>query len=176
MKLSQINVGYVEVEDRLLLRINTDERAEFRFWLTRRVAESLLSGIERAAAGVPAREDWTGTAEALQATRHVRRQEASEQADFSEAYRADAADFPLGQHPVLIAEASLLPSRPHVSLVLRLVDGRNLNIALDDSLSHGLATAIRDIATRVAAWQSAFLPVPGSAPVSLVTAASETRH
>ena len=35
-KLAQIQIRFAPVEDRLLMRLSTDDGAEFRFWLTRR--------------------------------------------------------------------------------------------------------------------------------------------
>jgi len=35
-KLHQINLGYSPEEDRLLLRINTTGKTEYRLWMTRR--------------------------------------------------------------------------------------------------------------------------------------------
>ena len=46
-QLHQFNINYVPVEDRILLRINTLQGDEFRFWLTRRYTGIL---VERLAA------------------------------------------------------------------------------------------------------------------------------
>jgi hypothetical protein len=42
-QLHQLNINYVPVEDRLMLRINTLSGDEFRVWLTRRFTELLLN-------------------------------------------------------------------------------------------------------------------------------------
>jgi hypothetical protein len=47
MNIHQLSVSYDERQDRLLLRLNTQDRQEFRFWLTRRMALRLFPAIEQ---------------------------------------------------------------------------------------------------------------------------------
>ena len=42
--LHQINISYVPVEDRLMMRINTKQGIEYRVWLTRRFT-GILTGL-----------------------------------------------------------------------------------------------------------------------------------
>lgn len=46
-QLHQINVSYLPVEDRLLLRINTKGGDEFRVWLTRRYTGILMNVLNK---------------------------------------------------------------------------------------------------------------------------------
>jgi hypothetical protein len=46
-QLHQLNINFVPVEDRLMLRINTLAGDEFRVWLTRRFTELLLNLINK---------------------------------------------------------------------------------------------------------------------------------
>jgi hypothetical protein len=46
-QLHQLNINYIPVEDRLMLRINTLGGDEFRVWLTRRFTELLLNLLTR---------------------------------------------------------------------------------------------------------------------------------
>ncbi len=41
-QLHQINISYVPVEDRLMMRINTKQGIEYRVWLTRRFTGILI--------------------------------------------------------------------------------------------------------------------------------------
>jgi len=45
MQINQINISYHQSEDRLLMRINTLDGAELRFWLTRAVVARMLAGL-----------------------------------------------------------------------------------------------------------------------------------
>ena len=53
-KLSQIQVSFAPAEDRLLLRVSTDEHTEFQFWLTRRYVRLLWPILEQMVAVTPA--------------------------------------------------------------------------------------------------------------------------
>ena len=44
-QLHQMQITYVPVEDRLLYRVNTKHRQEFRFWMTRRYVKLLWKGL-----------------------------------------------------------------------------------------------------------------------------------
>jgi hypothetical protein len=41
MRLHQIRIDYHQEQDRLLLRISTNEGSELRFWLTRRFVKGM---------------------------------------------------------------------------------------------------------------------------------------
>ena len=58
MGIKQLNGGYVPAEDRILLRVSTDEGQEFRFWLTRPVTARLLAATSALPAGAAAAAPW----------------------------------------------------------------------------------------------------------------------
>ncbi len=47
MQIHQLSVSHEEVQDRLLVRLNTQEAHEYRFWLTRRLALRLLPALDQ---------------------------------------------------------------------------------------------------------------------------------
>ena len=51
--ISQIQMRYVPLEDRVLLRLNTSDQDEFRFWLTRRFVVMLISALQAHKAADP---------------------------------------------------------------------------------------------------------------------------
>ncbi len=54
MNIHQLSVSYEERQDRLLLRLNTQDHQEFRFWLTRRMSLRLLPAIDQSVARLEA--------------------------------------------------------------------------------------------------------------------------
>ena len=46
MNIHQMSVNYAERDDRLLLRVNTQDGQEFRLWLTRRMTGRLLPHLQ----------------------------------------------------------------------------------------------------------------------------------
>jgi len=47
MKPTQLNGIYYAEEDRVMLRINSMDQAEYRFWLTRLMMQNMLNAIEK---------------------------------------------------------------------------------------------------------------------------------
>ena len=45
MQLKQMNVGYDRAQDRILLRLSTDQDTEYRMWLTRRMLIGMWPGL-----------------------------------------------------------------------------------------------------------------------------------
>jgi hypothetical protein len=90
--LHQINVSYAAKEDRLLLRVSTKGRDEYRVWLTRRYTILLLDVLRK-------QMERHGGAPALASsgeTRHMFRQGA-----MSRGYESDSGNFPLGEQGIL---------------------------------------------------------------------------
>ena len=52
MRLHQIRIDYHQEQDRLLLRISTDDSSELRFWLTRRFVKGLWPVLMKMAEAV----------------------------------------------------------------------------------------------------------------------------
>ena len=44
-RINQIQIRYAPVEDRIVLRLNTEDSSEFRFWITRRYAKILAVSL-----------------------------------------------------------------------------------------------------------------------------------
>lgn len=169
MTIRQVQLAYEQEHDRLLLRLATTDRNEFRFWLTRRMVKRLwgvLSQMLEWDAAV-AHADAAARA-AILAFQHDKH---AGQADFKQPFSGDAAHFPLGPEPVLVgkvvaqrkeggfATLSLLPMR-----------GQGIDIALDPRLLHLMVRLLRQAVGR-SDWD---LPLPG--PAALVSAAADAPH
>lgn len=150
-QLHQITLRYHPVEDRALLRVSTQDRSEFRFWLTRRLLQAL----------------WPVLIRLLEADERVRRQprpeiarqvlsfqheHALQQSDFSTAYRDDPASFPIGEEPLLLSEIQVKQT-PHGCqlLCLRGAGGKGAELALKPALLHSLCRLLADTSSK-AGW------------------------
>ncbi|MBU6180254.1 MAG: hypothetical protein KGR69_11350, partial [Verrucomicrobia bacterium] len=87
-----MQLTYVATEDRMLFRVNTKERQEFRFWMTRRYVAilwhtltQLLANRAPGAAGAPAAPLTDPLVEA--AKQEIKHQEVVSQADFKTQYQ-----------------------------------------------------------------------------------------
>jgi hypothetical protein len=107
--LHQIHVDYVPAEDRALLKFNTMDRQELRFWLTRRFAKSFWDSLQQLLAD-------TGRARAQpdpalrKAMVGFEQEEAAPAERFGKAFADAPAGFPLGEEPVLLTRFTYKPA------------------------------------------------------------------
>ncbi|MDZ7751340.1 MAG: hypothetical protein U5S82_06685 [Gammaproteobacteria bacterium] len=156
-RLQQLQVTYAPEEDRILLRVNTTEREEFRFWLTRRLVLRLLAGLTRSLA----RQPDVGAHPDPEARREVfrfRREQALAKADFKTTYREGAERFPLGEQPVLVTGVRLRrQAEGRWLLVLQPAGGQNTEIVLKEDMVYSLHSLLLKTAEG-AGWGKAQAP------------------
>lgn len=144
-------MAFVAEQDRLLLRISTKDKTEFRLWLTRRVVmglwDVLLKIIETGPAkGTPIEADKR---EAILVFEH---QSAVEQADFETPFEEAADSFPLGEDGVLVANIQVGRKQDGAfTLKLGPRQGNGITVNLDDKLMHSFMQMLVDSSSR-AEW------------------------
>lgn len=159
--IHQIHVVFVPEEDRLLLRINTQSRIEFRFWLTRRFVKRLWPGLRQAmeaTSGIVAnkRADPLARATAL----HFMHQQAVAQADFTQPFDQTPNETPLGPLPVLVTRARIQPREQGGYMVSFHPQERyGIELAMAPNLLHSFCKLLADAVSK-ADWD---LPMPLSA-------------
>lgn len=147
--LSQIQVRYHPVEDRLLLRMSTSDHQEFQFWLTRRCVQGmwpLLVKLLKEAPSVTTRTAPQHREEVL-AFQH---QQAVSQADFQTGYREEEERTrPLGEAPMLVKRVDVRrDDQGTAKLGLRPAEGQGVELGLGEPLLHSLSKLIADSAER----------------------------
>jgi hypothetical protein len=158
-QLEQFSASYDSGQDRLLLRVRSNDDAEFRFWITRRYLGLLWPILMKMA----------DVFSALKATDPLTRStlaelahgEAVNKADFGSAYR-DGSRFPLGEEPVLLARITVMPlagSTQTLSLLPQ--TGQGINLDLDERLVHVLARLLQEAAA-TAEWGLSLRVTPGA--------------
>ncbi|PUE10370.1 hypothetical protein [Limnohabitans sp. T6-20] len=117
MNIHQLSVSYDERQDRLQLKLNTQDGQEFRFWLTRRMAIRLMPAMEQSIVRLEAAQpDMTATDASTQhMLTEIKRDAFLQTADFSTPYSAQPQQLPLGDEPLLITDAQL-SLQPHGAL------------------------------------------------------------
>ncbi len=126
-QLHQINISYVPVEDRLMMRINTKQGIEFRIWLTRKFTGILLGLLNREIdklGGIPTLASTTET-------KNMFKQGAMEKP-----YEAEKiVDYPLGQTGILAYKINYKSTADSV-LALEILpeNGKGVNLNLNKSL------------------------------------------
>ena len=131
MGIKQLNGGYVPAEDRILLRVSTDEDEEFRFWLTRPITSHLLAANRTIAARAIAQKFPPQVA---QTVTEFEQQAVAQQTKLDDQF-VPGATFPLGEAPALVVKFNLTPVENGVSLDLVMPNGVNVNLRFAHQLA-----------------------------------------
>lgn len=149
MELHQINLNYLQQEDRLLCRASfrsDDGLQEIRAWLTRRTVRDLWLMIVKALEtqvtldkpqAAHARTEIVGMQHA--SSLEQGRQDGS----FASTYDSGATAFPLGQDPFLVAKLTLnLRAGQPIRVDLAPADGQGFEMALPPAALHGFCSVL----------------------------------
>jgi len=142
MRLHQIRIDYQQEQDRLLLRVSTDDGSELRFWLTRRYVKGLWPALVKMA-------EVVGEARAQpdpvvrKAMLEFEHEKAVRQADFATPYKAPA-NLPLGSDPLLVTRLRAQPDgRGNAVIAMHPNQGQGMDLAMDAMLLHSFTRLLQ---------------------------------
>ncbi len=142
---AQIQIRYIQEEDRILMRMNTVAEEEFRFWLTRRFLVRLWPVLQEALMSSPSVKQHSDyhSRQAIMAFEHER---AQSKAAFNHPFR-EADNLPLGKDPLLVVKAGFR-HQDNGSLKLALKDNadKGIELILTNDLLHLLCKLLDDAA------------------------------
>lgn len=153
--IEQINLGYHDQEDRLLLKLGLADKTELVVWVTRRVCKSMWSLLQafnisltpppiqvtNVESKQSAIENFVLEAVELKKIEHL---------DFESEYVADRQTR--SEAPMLVVQCSTTSSENRsMALILQCSNGQSVNMALTTELVHALGSMIQ-LATREAGW------------------------
>jgi len=139
-RLHQIRVQYDSGEDRLLLRLATVNRREFRIWITRRVLASLWPVLLKALEAQAGREPAASGDAARHAVMAMQSEAAAQGADFQTRYRESDLEPVLGPEPLLPVRLQWAQKADGgLTLVFHDKAGRAVPINLGHLLIHNVA-------------------------------------
>ena len=158
-RLHQVHVEFAPAEDRILLKFNTVNREELRFWLTRKFVKSFWDALQK----------WlvdSGTAAAQRdpalkkAMVELDQERAAPAERFSHAFAVKPDSFPLGEAPLLVTGFSF--SAPaHAGRVGRIAfetaSGHEVALPADTTLLHSLSKMLLAINAKTG-WDLALSP------------------
>ena len=108
-RLDQIQISFVAAEDRLMMRMSTNEDSEFRFWLTRWFVKALRPALE-GTLGKQTRIQTQVTQSARKELLAFEHEKAVQSADFATPYKPHDKSLPLGEQPVLLSRFQIRPA------------------------------------------------------------------
>ena len=142
MRLHQIRVDYSSEQDRLLLRVSSDDGAELRFWLTRRLVKDLWPALITMAKTVGEARRQSNPA-ARNAVVEFEHDKAVRQADFTTPYETQT-HLPLGPEPVLVTRLRAQPdSQGNAVIAMHPAQGQGMDLAMDPMLLHSFTRLIQ---------------------------------
>jgi len=162
MQLKQMNVGYDRAQDRVLIRLSTDQDSEYRMWLTRRMLIGMWPGLVKLVQSTPMARSQADP-EAKKAVVEFQREQALRQATFDAPYEGDKLSPAIPGEPFLIWGIQMRPAEGgghDINFLPR--EGQGVHVRLQDSMLHALVKLLQDVC-RVTEWGIALeLPVPGT--------------
>ena len=169
MALKQINLAFDAIQDRILMRVSTNQALEYRIWLTRRIVGALLPAIEQVVTVEADRHSAAQSPEAVAAVSAFRHQAAVDKARFTPGYEAAEPAPELGPEPMLVARVQIRAlADEQLLLVLAPAQGDAIQLRLGPVLLHGTVKLLRDTVA-AAGWN-----LPTSAPAVPPAAATGT--
>ena len=148
MRLHQLKLDFIPEQDRLLLRVSTDNQLEVRLWLTRRALRLLWPQLLQVARSSPevALQSNPQARDALLGMQH---EQALRQANFADAFNEAPREMPLGAEPILVARIQINKD-DNGSPVLGLLpqQGQGIHLTLDNTLLHSLCRLLQNVASQ----------------------------
>ncbi len=156
MNLERITVEFHAGEDRMLLRVFFNGRAEIQLWLTRRLLKRVWPVLLQMAQSKPEIQVQPNP-EARKAMLGMQHEKALQEVKFSKAPRAAESQEPPREHP--LGNAPMLVSKVRAGrnqsgqtvLSMHPGEGNGVDLALGDNLLHGLIKLMQDTAVK-AEW------------------------
>ncbi len=172
--IEQINLGFNEQQDRLLLKLGLADKTEISVWITRRICRSmweLLHGFNTILQNSPGATETSNSAlpgskdQAIKSfEREVAEQKIIDNMDFKSEYLTDRQTRT--EEPLLAIQCITITAEGQPpSLELQCLGGQAVKIALNNELVHAL-TNMMQLATREATWD---LPLVADKPQSNLT-------
>lgn len=154
-RINQIQVRYTPIEDRIVLRLNTEDASEFRFWITRRYAKILTTSLMELLSSSEEIQEHTEE-EVQKAVMTFQHEEAVAQADFARRFQAEPKSLPLGQEPVLLSKLTVKYSVDgNPMLCMYSEQGQGIDLALQQQLLHSISKLFAD-ALQKSEWDMEF--------------------
>ena len=175
MGIHQLSLSYDDKQDRLLLRVSTQDAEEFRFWLTRRMTERLGPALQQAVQRLDAQQPGLVAADerSRQLVSDFRHDDIIRHADFRTPYTPQTS-LPLGETPMLLTDVNmrLQGQELHLELMEQSDQAkRQCEMQLNSQLLHGWLHLMAQVSQQ-AQWGLAQHEETGSAAEASPEAAS----
>ena len=143
-QLNQIQIQHDPRQDRLRLRINTTDKAEFNFWLTRRFVKMLWPVLMQLLESNQQVKMQSGI-QAKKAVLSFQHEQAVHEADFVTQYKEDVYARPLGDEPILISRLQVKQQPDGTPVLCFTPDtGQGVDLALKQKILHSFCRLLSE--------------------------------
>jgi len=174
--IEQINLGFNDQEDRLLLKLGLADKTEIAVWITRRICKLMWSLLQSSnnsllptvtPLAMPTMAVSANKVQAIENfAREVAEQQSLENMDFKSVYVADRQTRT--EEPMLAVQCMIVSienQQPHLELQCK--NGQSVKMALSNELVHAV-TNMMQLATREAGWD--LLMTANDTQISIISA------
>jgi hypothetical protein len=148
--IHQMTAEYNAVHDRILFRVNTLQKIEYRVWLTRRAVKTLWGVAVKSFEAVP---EVTTLAEprVRKAIMSMQHQEAVQTSNFKEKHVEGGMPPPDLSEPPLATGIRIKRSAATVTLTFATVEGKAISLNFNDQMLHALVHILQGASDK-AGW------------------------
>ncbi len=143
-QISQIQMIFQPLEDRILLRLNTVNSSGFQFWLTRRYLRLLWPVLMKMLASdqqIVAHKTEQAKKEVLS----FQHQQVAQKMDYSQKFEEQIRSQPLGSVPILLSKVSVKNKSDGTQILgLQPEQGQGIDLAMDQTLLHSICRLLQD--------------------------------
>jgi hypothetical protein len=165
MNIHQLSVLFDERQDRLLMRVNTQDAQEVRLWLTRRIALKLVAPLELTITKLESRNAALTLADAQAQAMLVelKQDDFLKKADLKTPFAAQNTSLPMGSEPLIVTEITLnIQGDKGAQMVFQDVGdsntaARSCTLQMQPPLVHGLLHLLQK-AVNNARWREPINP------------------
>ena len=157
--INQMQMRYVPQQDRVLFRVNSTEKQEFRLWLTRRYLLMLINVLGKHFAADPDISTQP-TPDARKAVQSFKQEQAASSANFSTPFAEEPAKMPLGDEIPLAYQLDYRIEGENLHLGIKPEKGQGINLVINRQINASLMQLI-GAAAQQADWK---IGVKASAP------------
>jgi len=150
--ISQMQMVYNAEEDRILFRVNTTDKSEFRFWVTRRYAMMLLKVLRDHVQADPDLSHLP-TSQDQQAVKEFKREQAMGDANFEKKFEEQPSHYPLGSEARLAFKLTFsFRDDGSLQLSVQPKEGQGINVVINQQINLTLTELIL-AASRKGDWK-----------------------
>ena len=152
--LYQMTAEYAKVHDRILFRVSTQKRFEYRVWLTRRLVKDLWGVAVKSFEAEPEVVQQAHQPRVKEAVMSMKHQEAVQSGDFSKKHDTKTVKPPeIEQNQPLLAISAEIgrTEKDTIRLTFHTAERKDVNLNLNDEMLHAVCHILQQAADR-AGW------------------------